>query len=202
MTRFWPWLVHGAHGGKPGLAQMFWDWKVLVYIAVAAALAWLTADQAPSDMARAIVLSMVGILTGLCFAWGGNAAALIHSRELEAIIDARGKGVEDYIFGYQLAILTMLVVTVGWGLAALKVFDKLECISNHMIRDVLFYMIRGVLFFLAVVGVNQCWRVVSFATTIMHARYYARKSLRERDNADAQPGPDNAHAPMSAEESA
>ena len=177
MTGFWRWLLCGVPGGKSGLRQAFLDVKILlIHLPIAGSLAWFTVEHKTeigeiSDIAGSLMLPFAGVLVGLCFAWGGHATALMQTEEIEAVIQKRGIGVEDYVFGYQFAILTTLVAIVAWGLGSLGMFDMLkgrgDCVA------------RGVLFFLASFSVNQCWSAAVFASAMLQVRYQVRHQARK-----------------------
>ena len=178
MTGFWRWLARGASGGKSGLRQAFVDWKIpVIHAPVAGLLTWFTATREEaekiSDIAASLMLPLAGALIGLCFAWSGHAAALMQTREIEDVIDRRGKGVEDYVFGYQFAILTMLAVLVAWGLGSLGVFDMLKGGGD--------YAARAALFFLASFGVNQCWSAAVFTSAMLQVRHQLRLRAAKKE---------------------
>ena len=173
MIGFWRWLLFGVPGGRSGLAQAFADAKALACLIVSGILAWATMGISVSKMGGDLMLPFAAVLVGLCFASIGNSSALLQQPETEAIVDRRGRGMEDYAFGYQFAVLSTLSAMILWGLAVLGVFESAQ--------GALGYAVRFVLFFFASFAVGQCWGTALFAAEMIRARYVIRRAAKMRD---------------------
>ena len=76
---FWLWLLKGS-GGKPGFRRLINLW-LIVHVVIGAGLAYVVkVDLATA--ANTVLLPLVGILIGLCFAWAGNELALLQTSQL------------------------------------------------------------------------------------------------------------------------
>lgn len=186
---FWQWLAFGVPGGQSGLAQAFVDVKVLIHVLVGGILAWATMDNPTSELGGDLMLPFAVVLVGLCFASVGYACSLLQNPDVESIVDRDNEGIENYVFGYQFAILSTLTVAVSWGLAALGIFDCLTGVLN--------FAARFVLFFMASFSVNQCWGTALFALEMIRSRYVVRLAKKRKSgktDASAEPPPDNSPA--------
>ena len=79
---FWNWFFRGS-GGKLGYSRLVNRW-LLLHLAVGIALAWII-PASLSSAADSVLLPLVGVLVGLCFAWAGNAQALLQAQELKEL---------------------------------------------------------------------------------------------------------------------
>jgi len=167
--RYWTWLFRGL-SGKPGIAK-FWNVWLLLHLAVATGLTlWVSLPL--SEVARTMMLPLAGIFVGLSFAWAGNAQALLQSDEIEKIFERHTDGIENYIYTFQTAILTVLLSLVGWGLSGLKVFDhhSLSCIAPY---------IEGMLYFTSSIAFRECWHVILGSQLLILNRYKIKASASE-----------------------
>jgi hypothetical protein len=124
------------------------------------------------EAASTVLMPLVGILIGLCFAWGGNANALLQTHEVEQMSDAHPGGLEEYAYVYQSAILAILITLCAWGLAGLGVIDRAvpaECYPRSQ------FMVRIALYSLASVTLRECWHVVLGAQSLL----IIRKKIRD-----------------------
>lgn len=174
MTTFWSWLCKGSGNGA-GLKRFLDRW-VLLHIAVGLALAFLVPIPL-QDAAVTLLLPVAGIFIGLSFAWGGNAQALLQSKEIENMSSFRDGGYVEYVYAFQAAILLILVTLVLWAIAGLGVFDMVwPTCSNYY----LYFLISFFLFFFSSLTVRECWHVVLGAQSMLLARFEIRKSPNDR----------------------
>ena len=81
---------------KRGFRRLVNIW-LLFHMLVGVALAFLIqVDLATA--ANAVLLPLVGILIGLCFAWAGNAQALLQTRELNRMTEHSEGGFTEYVY--------------------------------------------------------------------------------------------------------
>lgn len=74
-------------------------------------------------------------------------------------------GIIDYVYAYQLAAFTILLVLCGWSLAAIGVFDWADCFPIWSDAT------KIVLFSGTVLGLHQCWLVVSASQALLLAEF-------------------------------
>jgi hypothetical protein len=169
---YWRWLIRGS-GGRAGITR-FRDRWLLLHGFVGVVFASI--DQIVlKEAANSVLLPLAGIFIGLCFAWGGNAQALLQTDELEEVGEHHPGGFSEYLYVYQSAILLILVTLIAWGIAGLGVFDSLwpRCVDGWLYRCV-----RGLLFVLASMTLRECWHVVLGAQSMLLVRREIRRRRR------------------------
>jgi hypothetical protein len=172
--KYWHWLMQGS-GGRPG-AFRFLDRWLLLHVSVGVAFG-LVDEIVLREAANSVLLPLAGIFIGLCFAWGGNAQALLQTEELERVGEHHPGGFAEYLYVYQSAILLILITLIVWGIAGLGVFDELwpTPVAPYSYRA-----IRGILFVLASMTLRECWHVVLGAQSMVLIRREIRKSRRDK----------------------
>lgn len=181
---FWWWLFRGS-GGGPGLTR-FADRWALVHCAIGVLLTWaVRVDLATS--AATVLLPLAGVLIGLSFAWAGNAQALLQTEEIEELASYRQGGFSEYVFTYQLAILTILITLVAWGLAGLRVFDDSWPRAAHHLE---YTAVKWTVFTLSSFSLRECWHVVLGAQWMLLIRRELRSRSNKREGHAEQPPPD------------
>ena len=171
--KFWLWLFRGT-GKGPGVTRFLNRWLV-GHVAVAVVFAFLDSIVL-KDAANAVLLPLAGIFIGLCFAWGGNAQALLQTDELENVAEHHPGGFVEYLYVYQTAILVMLVTLTFWGIAGLGMLDTIWPTRQCLVA---YRCIRGGLFFFASLTVRECWHVVLGAQSMLLIRNELRRSRRK-----------------------
>lgn len=151
---FWRWLAKGS-GGKPGYHRLINRWLIL-HVGVGAILAWLVRVDLQTA-ANTVLLPLVGILIGLCFAWAGNAQALLQADEIVEMTQHHDGGFAEYVFTYQAAILAILVTLVAWALAGLGIFDTTCPTADGRLWH---FALEVFLFALSSLTLRECWHVV------------------------------------------
>jgi hypothetical protein len=172
--KYWRWLFRGS-GGDPGIRR-FVDWWLFVHVGVGIGLALATPIEI-KEAANSVLLPLAGIFIGLCFAWGGNAQALLQTEELEDLSEKHPGGFAEYLYVYQTAILVVLVTLALWGFAGLGFFDAVwpGAASNSA-----YMVVRGILFALASLTLRECWHVVLGAQSMLLARREIRRTRSMR----------------------
>ena len=171
MNSFWKWLFVGS-GAGPGLRR-FLDWWLILHAVVGAGLA-LALPISLETAGTSLLLPIAGIFIGLSFAWGGNAQALLQTKEISRLSKYRQGGFVEYVFTYQAAVLLILISLCSWALAGLGIFDRIWPTLGHGLA---YKSVAGVLFFLASMTVRECWHVVLGAQFML----LARVRITERD---------------------
>ncbi len=169
--RYWTWLFKGLNG-RPGIFK-FWDKWLLLHAAIATVLTlWISMPLA--EVAHTMMLPLAGIFIGLSFAWAGNAQALLQSDEIEKMVERHEDGIENYIYTFQTAILTVLLSLLGWGLAGLKAFDGvgLSCITSF---------IEWILYLISSLAFRECWHVILGSQILILNRHNIKVSKSKDD---------------------
>ncbi|MEQ1856248.1 MAG: hypothetical protein ABL963_07255 [Longimicrobiales bacterium] len=124
------------------------------------------------DSANAVLLPMAGIFIGLTFAWVGNAQALLLADEIEDLSENRDGGFTEYVFTFQLAVLTLLASLTIWALGGLGVFDQ-PCPFSCPTWS--YWVMKTLLFASSSMALRECWQVVVGA----HSLLLVRKAIRD-----------------------
>jgi hypothetical protein len=163
---YWAWLF-GWRGHRAGIRRFLDRW-ILLHALVGGLLS--TAVQATvQQAANTVLLPLAGIFVGLCFAWAGNAQALLQTKEIEAMArhHQSGQGLREYVFVYQTAILVLMSTIAVWGVAGLGVFDATWPTISRPIA----YRCAGFgLFFISSIALRECWHVVLGAQFLLISR--------------------------------
>lgn len=168
---FWPWLWRS---GLRKLADPYLALHALVGLLLA-----LGVSRHVSQIAQNVFLPFASVLVGLAFAWGGNAMALLQSKELHAIGShpVNPGAYRDWVFSYQLAILVILVVLVVWGVAALGMSDDLTLLIPGPWRAPAKIAGRIAAFGLSSMAIRESWSVVLGVHSMLLAQdVYRRES--------------------------
>jgi hypothetical protein len=179
-VKFWTWFFRGL-GGKPGIRRGFDRW-VFLHIATGLFLAWAVPKKL-EDSASTVLLPLAGTLIGLSFAWGGNAQALLQTKEIERVSAHKAGGLEDWAYAFQSSILSILSTLALWGLAGLGVPDTLIDLSR---QPRLYFVVESLLFASASYTLRECWHVVLGAQSLLLIMLRVRKHDKESaGNADS-----------------
>ena len=169
-------MVFGT-GARPGAARFLDGW-LLFHSAIGLTLAWLVPISL-REAAATVLLPLAGIFIGLTFAWAGSAGALLQASEIEELADHRPGGFEEYVFTFQLAVFSLLVALVLWGIAALGVFDR-TC--PWACPPLVYFLTESVLFAVSALTLRECWHVVGGAQSLLLVRRRIRSSRRAKDS--------------------
>jgi len=174
---FWRWLVKGS-GARPGYRRLINVWVVLHFGVGFGLSSVVRVDLVTA--ANAVLLPLVGILIGLCFAWAGNAQALLQVTEIEEMTDFHEGGFAEYVFVYQAAIFTILLTLVAWALAGLGIFDQTWPTPRS---GVSYFVVKILLFTLSSLTIRECWHVVLGAQwmLLMQRKIKRAKNKRNQD---------------------
>src|SRR5215831_6519115 len=115
-----------------------------------------------------VLLPLAAILVGLCFAWAGNAQALLQTEDLQKMSEFHPGGFSEYVYTYESAILAILVTLVAWSFAGFGVFDKTwpTPISKYA-----YFVVKTLLFALSSLTLRECWHVVLGAQWMLLTRH-------------------------------
>ena len=165
MISFWKWFFVGS-GAGPGLRRFF-DWWLVAHVAVGVTFSLvlpITLEKAGTGL----LLPLAGIFIGLSFAWGGNAQALLQTKEIVHLSKYREGGYVEYLYTYQSAVLLILVSLCLWAVAGLGIFDQVWPVCED---GIIYKCISGFLFFLASMTLRECWHVVLGSQAMLLARF-------------------------------
>ena len=172
---FWRWLAKGS-GGRPGYRRLINLW-LIAHIGIGVFLG-LVVRVDLGTAANTVLLPLVGILIGLCFAWAGNAQALLQTSELQEMADFHEGGFVEYVFTYQAAIFAILATLVAWALAGFRVFDDTWPTKAH---HVCYFTAKVLLFALSSLALRECWHVVLGAQWMLLAQHRINQSKRDKN---------------------
>lgn len=172
---FWRWFFKGS-GGKAGYRRLLDRWFIF-HLGVGVFLASVV-QMDLTAAADTVLLPLAAILVGLCFAWAGNAQALLQTEDLQKMSEFHPGGFAEYVYTYQSAILAILVTLAGWSLAGFSVFDKSWPTPNSRSS---YFVVKVLLFALSSLTLRECWHVVLGAQWMLLTRYQIRQTSRGTD---------------------
>ena len=166
--KFWSWFLFGI-AEKPGY-QGLWNSWLMIHAMLGFILALIIRLRSPDvDLIKAattVFLPFASILIGLTFAWGGSAQSLLASEEIQELTETGSNGLVEYLYTYQLAILTVLSTLVCWGMAGLGLFGKKNL------------LIEWFLYSLSSLTIRECWHSVLGAQWLLLTQKNVRKAKR------------------------
>lgn len=166
---FWAWLL-GRSARRAGLCRFLDCWLAL-HALVAGVLTWLV-PLPLNEAANTVLLPLAGLFIGLCFAWGGNAQALLQTKEIEQLADQHDEGFEVYPLVYQASILVVIIAVALWGIAGLRVLDPLCKTVNAMECRAT----KAILYGWSSLTLRECWHVVLGAQLLLVSRMKLRSA--------------------------
>ena len=170
---FWRWLAKGS-GGEPGYRRLINRWLIF-HVGIGLLLAYVVRVNLASA-ANTVLLPLAGILIGLCFAWAGNAQALLQASEVEEMTQFHKGGFAEYVFTYQAAIFAILLTLVAWALAGFEIFDKTWPTEA---RQPWYFVVRTILFALSSLTLRECWHVVLGAQWMLLIQHHIKRSKKD-----------------------
>lgn len=185
MSSYWQWLS-GRNGRRAGLRR-FWNWYLALHLGVGVVIATLV-PLSVKEAANTVLIPLASLIVGLCFAWGGNAIALLQTAEIEELAEHHEGGAEEYVFVYQTAILVVMIAIAAWGLGGLGAFTE-----NPLALAAWFapykqtsgFLVKVALYSWSSLALRECWHVVLGVQYMLTAMLQIRRSrTKPRDTDD------------------
>jgi hypothetical protein len=156
---FWKWFFEGLDDGKSGLKSFLNKWMIL-HIVIALFCLSLDNDTL-AEIAKNAILPFAGALLGMTFAWSGNITALLRTEQISELSEYVSGGISIHVYKVQLSILTVLLTTIAWTLAAIGILT-----SGFW---------RFMLYFLSSIAIRECWQTILFAQYMTICRDHIAK---------------------------
>jgi hypothetical protein len=166
MDTFWKWFVSGSRSGPRGLWNVL-NWFLFLHIVAAGAATYLIVAD-PVTFAQKALFPAASILIGLSMAWTTRASTILQSKELRDALFSDSRPPEDYIYGFQLAILVVMAMLVyvaimaGGGLNISVFGQRWDELGSA------FWM-----YLLMSLTLRECWGVIN-ATNMLSMLEYLR----------------------------
>jgi hypothetical protein len=168
MDTFWKWMLLGSRGGPPGIGNL-----INLFLPFHLIIAWFATTYVrmdPFQFASKALFPAASILIGMSMAWTTRAATVLQSAELRNALFTEDRAAEDYIYGFQLAILVIIIMVVyvsamaGGGI-------NIGVFSSNTDRCVAAFT----LYFLLSLSIRECWGVVNFTNMLSMLEYRRSK---------------------------
>lgn len=163
MDTFWKWLVHGS-GSKPGYFNIANRW-IFAHLLIAVILT-LSLSSNGFVFAGISLFPAASILVGMSLAWTTRASALLQIEELRNNLFSVDRPPEDYVYGYQLAILVIVIMVAYTAVMAGGGFKFIVFGVPYDQKLSTFFM-----FFLMSLAFRECWGVVNFTNLLTLLEY-------------------------------
>lgn len=161
--RFWGWFFRGSEKSKSGLIDLLWSISTMFCVLTAAMLSYVARHMEFYELARAAIFPLTGIFIGVSFTGASFALSKLQSDSIRELI-SRDKGeIEYFVFGFQSAVLLLLISVVYCALGVMGIFSSAPCAWQ--------YSLTFALFFLLGMSVVQCWKVVNFCVSLAHLQF-------------------------------
>ncbi|GLV25961.1 hypothetical protein [Sphingobium sp. Cam5-1] len=164
MDTFWKWFAKGSGSAPPGYRNVF-NGYILVH-GIVAILATFFINSDPFMFAGKALFPAASILIGLSMAWTTRASTILQSKELREALFASDRPAEDYVYGFQLAILVVMLMVIlvavmaGGGL-------KISLFASDIDRALSgFWM-----YFTLSLALRECWGVINFTNMLSMLEY-------------------------------
>lgn len=170
--KFWNWFFRRSEASRSGLIDLFWSPSTLFCVLVAALLSYFAQYMEFYELARYSVFPLTGVFIGVSFTGASFALSKLQSDNIRKLIFREKKGIEYYVFGYQSAVLLLLISVVYCALGAMKIFSFVPCDWQHLLTFALFLLLG--------MSVVQCWKVVNFCVSLAHLQFLVGKREKEK----------------------
>ena len=164
MDTFWKWLRCGSADGPAGIRNII-NLYLPVHVMIAGLASWLI-KRDPFSFASKALFPAASILIGMSLAWTTRAATILQTKELRDALFSKERPAEDYVYGFQLSILVIIIMvtyvaTMAGGGLSLCVFGQKadQAVSGFW------------LYFLLSLALRECWGVVNFTNMLSMLEY-------------------------------
>lgn len=164
MITFWTWTLKGSAKAPAGYRNIVNKW-ILLHILIAVTSTFLIIAD-PFSFATKALFPASSVLIGLSMAWTTRASTVLQSRELRDALFNEERPAEDYIYGFQLSILIVMIMV---GYVALMAGGGLRISVFGYPRDRIasaFWM-----YFLISLAFRECWGVINFTNMLSMLDY-------------------------------
>lgn len=166
MDSFWSWFLKGSQKGPRGIWNIL-NLFLIVHCLIAGSATFLIVND-PVTFAQKALFPASSILIGLSMSWTTRASAILQSKELRERLFSVSRPAEDYVYGFQLAILVVIIMLVyvailaGGGLRVSVFGQPWDTYASA------FWM-----YFLFSITIRECWGVIN-ATNMLSMLEYIR----------------------------
>lgn len=168
MQSFWKWLIKGTEGSPAGLRNII-NRYLLVHIAIALLASYLIKND-PFSFATKALFPAASILIGMSLAWTTRASTILQSKDLRDALFRNDRNAGDYIYGFQLAILVIIVMVVFVAIMA-GGGTRLSIFGNRIDE----FLSGFWLYLLLSLALRECWGVVNFTNMLSLLEYIRTK---------------------------
>jgi hypothetical protein len=168
MTSFWTWLIYGVGDNPAGFRNVI-NKFLIFHIAIGLAASLLISAD-PFTFAGKALFPASSILIGLSMAWTTRASTILQSKELRAALFTKTRPPEDYVYGFQLAILVVVAMVIYVAIMAGGGINI--HLAPHKFED--FASAFG-MYFLLSVALRECWGVINFTNRLSILDYIRTK---------------------------
>ena len=163
---FWKWLAFGCEKSQPGWRNLL-NWFLIVHVVIATAATVLIKTN-PFKFAGTALFPAASSLVSMSLAWTTRASAVLQNAELRAKLMSQSRPAEDYVYGYQLAILMIILMVLYVSVMAaggLKVVALGEPYDTYFSGFFMYLLIS--------LSLRECWGVVTFTNMLTLFDYRA-----------------------------
>ncbi|WP_374146529.1 hypothetical protein [Sphingomonas sp. 28-63-12] len=168
MITFWKWLRVGSGNAPAGFRNIFNAWLALHATIALAATYSIVAD--PVSFAAKALFPASSVLIGMSMAWTTRASTVLQTKELRDALFNDERPAEDYVYGFQLSILIVMIM-VGYVALMAGGGINLTVFGNYWDNRLSAYW----MYFLISLALRECWGVVNFTNMLSMLEYRRKK---------------------------
>ena len=168
MDSFWKWLFVRRGNSSAGFRNVV-NFYLLLHASIAIAATLLIRSD-PFSFASKALFPATSILIGMSMAWTTRASTILQTKELREALFRNDRSAEEYIYGFQLAILIILLM-VGFVAVMAGGGIRIRIFGGHIDS-----LLSGFwLYFLLSLSIRECWGVVNFTNMLSLLEYKRTK---------------------------
>lgn len=168
MVKYWDWFFHKGY-------KRFYDKWLFFHFSISLLLT-IIVPLSLFDASKGLLLPTIGILTGLSFAWSGNALVLLSTQEIQDLTEYHDGGIVEYAYVLLTSILSLIITLVFWGLAGLNIFDTVYPKSNNILP---YQIVKVIMYLILSISIRECWQVVMGTQMLLLAKVEVTKNQKK-----------------------
>ncbi|WP_134095059.1 hypothetical protein [Novosphingobium sp. PhB55] len=156
---FWRWLISRQARGRTGLSLLISRWIFVDAAVAVTAVLLLKVDG--FQFASKALFPAASILVSMSVAWTARGSSVINDKKFRDKILNDDRPLEDYVYGYQLSLLVIMITVVYISIMAVG------GINVTFINEKTSILVSGFwLYFLLSMSVRSCWSVIDFSNML------------------------------------
>lgn len=159
MTTFWPWFFKGVGSAPAGFRSLFSRWLIFDFLLALFCVEFLKSNA--FEFAAKALFPAASILVSMAIAWSNRASTVLQNEDFRNSVIGDSNPVEDYLYGFQLSMATMIGTVVYVAIMAAGGLNFFIYDPN-ISQDVSGFFMYALLS----MSVRECWGVMNFSSLL------------------------------------